>query len=98
MRAGQTEIIKMDSKGRVSIPKVLREQLCLNRGMELEISEDKGRIVLTPLTEDPVETIFEVLSQTLPEGRTATEVQRELRGEWNRGLDKEVSRICGAED
>jgi len=89
--AKRTEMIRVDSKGRISIPKRLREHLGLNQGAELEISEDKGRIVLAPLAENPVEIIFDVLSRALPRGKTATEIQRELRAEWDQDLDKEVS-------
>lgn len=88
----QTEIIRVDSKGRISIPRALREHLNLNQGVELEISENKGTIVLAPLAENPVDTIFDVLSRALPEGKTATEILHELRAEWDQDLDKEASR------
>jgi len=84
------ERIKVDSKGRISIPKGLREHLGLNQGTELEVFEDRGRIVLVPLMEDPVEAIFEILRCALPKGKTATEIQYELRAEWDRDIEKEA--------
>lgn len=87
-----TERIKVDSKGRVSIPKGLREHLGLDQGTELEVFEEGGRIVLAPLVEDPVEVVFDVLGHALPKGKTAAEIQRELRAEWDRDIEKETSR------
>lgn len=85
------ERIKVDSKGRISIPKSLRESLNLDQGSELEIHEEGGKVVLVPLIEDPVEAIFDVLGHALPEGRTATEIQRELRAEWDQDIEREAS-------
>ena len=87
--------IKVDSKGRISIPKSLRESLSLDHGSELEVYEEGGKMVLVPLIEDPVEAIFDVLGHALPEGRTATEIQRELRAEWDQDIEKEASRARG---
>jgi len=91
VRVEAMERIRVDSKGRVSIPKSLRKSLGLDRGTELEVFEEGGRIILAPLMEDPVEAIFDVLGQALPEGKTATEVQRELRAEWDRDVEREAS-------
>ena len=48
MRAYRTTI---SSKGQVVIPAELREQLKLEKGTPATWSEEKGRLVLTPITE-----------------------------------------------
>jgi len=80
-RVKPMERIRVDAKGRVSIPKGLRKSLGLEEGTELEVLEEGGRIILAPLVEDPVEAVFDVLGRALPEGKTATEIQRDLRAE-----------------
>ena len=87
--------IKLDPKGRVSIPKSLRKRLGLDQETEFEVFEEEGRIVLTPLMKNPVEEIADVLGRVLPQGRTATEIQRELRAEWDEDIEKEASRARG---
>jgi len=89
------ERIRVDAKGRVSIPKSLRKSLGLDEGTELEVLEEGGRIILAPLVEDPVEAVFDVLGRALPEGKTATEIQRGLRAEWNQDVEREASRARG---
>ena len=39
----------IDRAGRVVIPKAIRERVGLQPGMEVEISEDNGRVELEPL-------------------------------------------------
>ncbi len=95
IRAKTLERIKVDSKGRVSIPKSLRKSLSLGVGRELEVHEEGGRIVLVPLIEDPIEAIFDVLNHVLPRGKTATEIQHGLRTEWDQDIEKESSYARG---
>jgi len=94
-RVKPMERIRVDAKGRVSIPKGLRKSLGLEEGTELEVLEEGGRIILAPLVEDPVEAVFDVLGRALPEGKTATEIQRGLRAEWDRDIEREASRARG---
>ncbi|HYC55252.1 MAG TPA: AbrB/MazE/SpoVT family DNA-binding domain-containing protein [Candidatus Binatia bacterium] len=44
----------IDAAGRVVIPKKLREQLRLLPNSRLRITEEKNRVVLEPIEEDPV--------------------------------------------
>jgi len=94
-RVEPMEKIRVDAKGRVCIPKSLRKGLGLDRGTELEVLEEGGRIILAPLVKDPVEAIFDMLGRALPEGKTATEIQRGLRAEWDQDVEGEASHARG---
>ena len=43
-------IVKVKTKGQVTLPTSLREQIGLRVGDLLEVKEEKGKIVLTPQT------------------------------------------------
>lgn len=47
----------ISSKGQVVIPAKLREQLGLGRGTPATWTEEKGRLVLTPITEKRIREI-----------------------------------------
>ena len=47
----------ISSKGQVVIPAELREQLGLRRGTPATWTEEKGRLVLTPITEKRIREI-----------------------------------------
>jgi len=49
---------KISSKGQVVIPVELREQLGLNKGTAATWSEERGRLVLTPITEQRLDEIM----------------------------------------
>ena len=49
--------IVISSKGQVIIPAELREQLGLKKGTPATWSEEKGRLVLTPMTEQRLREI-----------------------------------------
>jgi AbrB family looped-hinge helix DNA binding protein len=55
MRAYRTVV---SSKGQVVIPAELREQLGLGKGTAATWSEEKGRLVLTPITEKQLDEIM----------------------------------------
>ena len=51
----------ISSKGQVVIPAELREQLGLQKGTPATWTEEKGRLVLTPITEKRIREIRGVL-------------------------------------
>ncbi|MGA8150166.1 MAG: AbrB/MazE/SpoVT family DNA-binding domain-containing protein [Terriglobales bacterium] len=55
MRAYRTVV---SSKGQVVIPAELREQLGLGKGTPATWSEERGRLVLTPITERRLDEIM----------------------------------------
>jgi len=55
MRTYRTVI---SSKGQVVIPSELREQFGLSKGTPATWSEEKGRLVLTPITERMIDEIM----------------------------------------
>jgi AbrB family looped-hinge helix DNA binding protein len=48
----------VSSKGQVVIPAELRQQLGLEKGTRATWSEDRGRLVLTPMTEKRLDEIM----------------------------------------
>ncbi len=68
----------ISSKGQVVIPSELREKFGLEKGTPATWTEEKGRLVLTPITEQRLREIRGFLG--LFEER-ARERQRERRGE-----------------
>ncbi len=48
----------ISSKGQVVIPAELREQFGLNKGTRATWTEEKGRLVLTPITEQRLDEIM----------------------------------------
>ena len=40
--------VKMDSAGRIVLPKPVREHLALSPGAELDLEEENGKLTLTP--------------------------------------------------
>ena len=49
---------KISSKGQVVIPAELREQFGLKKGTPATWSEERGRLVLTPITEQRLDEIM----------------------------------------
>ena len=49
---------KISSKGQVVIPAALREQLGLKNGTRATWSEEEGRLVLTPITEQQINKLM----------------------------------------
>jgi len=53
-----SQIVTVSSKGWVVIPSSLRKRLGLKPGMKVMVTEEKGKIVLTPQIRDPVNELF----------------------------------------
>ena len=68
----------VSERGQVTIPKSLRTRLGIRPGQVVEMSEERGRIVLTKAaTTDPVDEVYGIL-----EGQgTSDDLVRSLRGE-----------------
>lgn len=62
---------KVDSKGRIVLPKELRERLRLDPGTEVDVVEEEGRVVVEP--EDSPEDIIEDLERQINEATTGRE-------------------------
>lgn len=68
------DMAKVDSKGRVTIPKEVRESLEIGEGSHVSIRTDEGRIVVEP-ERDPDDIIEEM--ESLIEGMEREESGRE---------------------
>ena len=64
---------KVDAKGRIVLPKEVRETLGIDEGAEVAVREEAGRVVIEP-EKDPAETIerMETLIEGISEERTTT--------------------------
>ena len=56
-------LIRLSSKGRVVIPKKIRESLKLQNNLQLRIRVTNGKIVLEPLPNDVVHRLYGKYSQ-----------------------------------
>ncbi|MDP2861705.1 MAG: AbrB/MazE/SpoVT family DNA-binding domain-containing protein [Desulfobacterales bacterium] len=51
-------IVTVSSKGWVVIPSLFRRQIGLKPGMKMMVTEEDGKIVLTPQEGDPVDKLY----------------------------------------
>ena len=56
-------------RGKLSIPADIRERVGVHDGDELEVTSEAGRIVLTPLAEEPLPGELEALDEAEEEFR-----------------------------
>ncbi|QSG08194.1 AbrB/MazE/SpoVT family DNA-binding domain-containing protein [Halapricum desulfuricans] len=88
---------KVDSKGRVVLPKELREELGITPGTEVEIREEDGRAVVEP--EDAPDEVLERMERLVAEASAEREetagidegvepVARKHRDAIRRGAEK----------
>jgi AbrB family looped-hinge helix DNA binding protein len=65
-------MVTVDSKGRVVLPKAVRERLGITPGSEVEVREEDGRVVVEPES-DPervIERMDRLVEETAPDGET----------------------------
>jgi len=62
---------KVDSKGRIVLPKNLRERLGIEPGSEVEVHEEDGKAVVEP--EDDPQEIIERMEELIAETSPASE-------------------------
>lgn len=74
----------VDSKGRIVLPRELRERLGLTPGAEVEVHEDDGRAVVEP--EDDPEQIIERMERLVAETATS--------GEETTPLDEKIDPVA----
>lgn len=74
-------VIHLSEKGQILIPKSLRRKLGLRPGGKVHLSEEKGRLVLSPVPDDPIAAAAGFL-----EGRYSltADLRREHREELRR--------------
>ena len=48
-------VIQISQKGHVLIPKHLRKKLGVKPGYKVHLTEEKGRLILTPVPPDPIQ-------------------------------------------
>jgi AbrB family looped-hinge helix DNA binding protein len=74
----------VSSKGQVVIPAELRQQLGLEKGTRATWSEDRGRLVLTPMTEKRLDEIMGFLKPAPGEPSMFEEIFAERERERKR--------------
>jgi len=90
-------MVKVDDKGRIVLPKELRERLDITPGTEVDIHEKDGRAVVEP-EDDPeriIERMEQLVAETAPEnGETSPladgvdPIARKHREAIRRGTEK----------
>jgi len=53
---------KVSAKGRITIPKPLREKYGLKKGSEVRVTDHDGVLTVVPLPDDPVEALQGMLA------------------------------------
>ncbi len=48
-------VVRASSKYQIAIPKAIRDKLGIKPGQGLDVSEEDGHMIVTPLPSDPVE-------------------------------------------
>jgi AbrB family looped-hinge helix DNA binding protein len=71
-------VTKVDSKGRIVLPKEIRERLGMTPGTEVEIREEDGKAVVE--AEDEPERIIERMEQLIAESSSDCEEMAPLDG------------------
>ena len=89
----------VDSKGRITLPKRVRERLGIDAGTEVEVHEDDGKVVVEP-EEDPREVLDrmeELVAESSPASGETTPldaetgpVARKHRDAVRRGTERDV--------
>ena len=74
----------ISSRGQVVIPAELRQQLGLEKGTRATWSEDRGRLVLTPMTENRLDEIMGFLKPAPGEPSMFEEIFTERERERKR--------------
>jgi AbrB family looped-hinge helix DNA binding protein len=74
----------ISSRGQVVIPMELRQQLGLEKGTRATWSEDRGRLVLTPMTEKRIDEIMGFLKPAPGEPSMFEEIFAERERERKR--------------
>jgi bifunctional DNA-binding transcriptional regulator/antitoxin component of YhaV-PrlF toxin-antitoxin module len=75
-------VIQMSGKGYVLVPRQLRKKLGFKPGGKVHLAEEKGRLVLTPVPTDPIETATGFL-------RGKFSLTRDLRREHREEVQRE---------
>lgn len=79
---------RIDGKGRVTLPKAIRERLNLERGEHVEVSVEDGRIVLKPRVSR--EAFVETMEGCLSDETRASDAPRQdpldLKADWTSDL------------
>jgi len=58
MNTLHSTIVTVSSKGWVVIPSLFRRHIGLKPGMKMMVTEEEGKIVLTPQAIDPVDALY----------------------------------------
>ena len=57
-----TEYISANAKGQIVIPAELRRKLKIEEGTKLYVTEDAGKIVIQPITDEFIESLHGILA------------------------------------
>lgn len=70
-------IVKVSSKGQITLPKEVREDLGIKPGGKLRVLTIGGQVVLIPISEDPIRA----LKASIKFKKPIAEIMREIREE-----------------
>lgn len=74
-------VTQLSEKGQILIPKHLRRKIGLRPGGKVHLSEEKGRLVLSPVPDDPIAAAAGFLEGDYS---LAADLRREHREEFGR--------------
>ncbi len=73
-----SEYVSANAKGQIVIPVELRRKLKIEEGTKLSLTEEGGRLVLQPITDDFIESLHGILAGRGYPPRLEREPDREL--------------------
>jgi len=82
MRVKETAVVEVDSRGRILIPKRIRERLKI--GKRVLLIPTKGRLEVIPLPEDPLEVLDGAFTTDVPFSELRKEAERRAEEEAGR--------------
>lgn len=82
-------VMQVSNKGQVVIPRELRDKCGISAGGKVEVMEQRGRIVIIPLPQDPIKGSRGMLKWE----KTAKEILEEMREEERKLEEEKMKRL-----
>lgn len=75
------DVLRSDARGRVTIPKKIRERIGYDPGQPLQVRLKDGKIVLSPIAKDPEKRLDEVLGEITFDRKARRKAEKWLKEE-----------------